>query len=324
MGKYNLIFLSVVLALHASCIYARESYSSYLRLEKENYTIKNDSYIPSEEFVIKGSEIECLLKCQLDYLACFTLEILKLGLTSWLCRFYNVNFMKLSYESKEGSMVYSTTARSCLEWLERGFTLDGVYKILTVGEEKEVYCDMTGGGWTTIQRRLNGDIDFNRGWQSYKEGFGDVNGDLWIGLETIREMSVLLNNTLIRIQGESFNGDRRFIIAKGFYIEDEQKKYKLHSGTMINDEWNIGRDWTYQDGEMFTTRDDDNDKKGGGNCAQEFACAWWYVGCFAMNTNKAPAKQQQTTYAGGISWTAWLGSHSQSLKAINMAIKKMT
>uniref|UniRef100_A0A7M5UNJ7 Fibrinogen C-terminal domain-containing protein n=1 Tax=Clytia hemisphaerica TaxID=252671 RepID=A0A7M5UNJ7_9CNID len=204
----------------------------------------------------------------------------------------------------------------------RGFTLDGVYKILTVGEEKEVYCDMTGRGWTTIQRRLNGDIDFNRGWQSHKEGFGDVNGDLWIGLETIREMSALLNNTLIRIQGESFNGDRRFIIAKGFYIEDEQKKYKLHAGTMINDEWDIGHDWTYHGGSMFTTRDDDNDKKGGSNCAQKYPCAWWYVNCYALNANRAPAKQQQTTYADGISWPAWLGDF-QSLKTINMAIKKM-
>ncbi|XP_066910328.1 ficolin-2-like [Clytia hemisphaerica] len=166
-----------------------------------------------------------------------------------------------------------------------------------------------------IQRRLNGDIDFNRGWQSYKEGFGDVNGDYWIGLETIRETSVLLNNTLIRIQGESFNRDRRFIIAK---------KYKLHSGTMINDEWDIGRDWTYHDGLMFTTRDDDNDKNGGGNCAHEFPCARWYLNCYALNANKAPSKQQQTSYAGGISWPAWLGSHSQSLKAMNMAIKKMT
>uniref|UniRef100_A0A7M5V3Y2 Fibrinogen C-terminal domain-containing protein n=1 Tax=Clytia hemisphaerica TaxID=252671 RepID=A0A7M5V3Y2_9CNID len=323
MGKYNLIFILVVLAVHASCIYARESYSLYLRLEKENYAVKNGSNLPSTEFVIEGSEMECWFKCQLDYLRCFTLEILKLGLTSWLCRFYNVDFMKLSYESKELSMVYSSTARSCLELLERGFTLDGVYKILTVGEEKEVYCDMTGRGWTTIQRRLNGDIDFNRGWQSHKEGFGDVNGDLWIGLETIREMSALLNNTLIRIQGESFNGDRRFIIAKGFCIEDEQKKYKLHSGTMINDEWNIGGDWTYHDGLKFTTRDDDNDSKEH-NCADEHSSGWWYKGCYAINANKAPAKQQQTTYAGGMSWPAWLGSHSQSLKAMNMAIKKMT
>ena len=71
-----------------------------------------------------------------------------------------------------------------------------------------------GGGWTVIQRRLNGEVDFDRSWKSYKEGFGDVNGDFWIGLETIREMSALLNYTLIRIQGERFNGERKSIIAK--------------------------------------------------------------------------------------------------------------
>jgi len=32
-----------------------------------------------------------------------------------------------------------------------------------------------------FQRRLEGSIDFNRNWTAYKEGFGYLHRDFWIG-----------------------------------------------------------------------------------------------------------------------------------------------
>ena len=43
-------------------------------------------------------------------------------------------------------------------------------------------CD---GSWTIILRRIDGSVDFMRGWEEYVEGFGDVDTNFWIGLETI-------------------------------------------------------------------------------------------------------------------------------------------
>lgn len=46
-------------------------------------------------------------------------------------------------------------------------------------------CDsrLAGPGWMVIQRRIDGRIDFNRKWKDYKYGFGNVNGEFWLGLE---------------------------------------------------------------------------------------------------------------------------------------------
>ena len=46
------------------------------------------------------------------------------------------------------------------------------------------YCDMktAGGGWTVIQRRVDGSEDFFRSWRSYKQGFGSLLHDYWLGL----------------------------------------------------------------------------------------------------------------------------------------------
>ena len=50
-----------------------------------------------------------------------------------------------------------------------------------------VYCDMItdGGGWIVIQRnKKDSQLNFNKNWTDYEEGFGDLNKEFWYGLSS--------------------------------------------------------------------------------------------------------------------------------------------
>lgn len=70
-----------------------------------------------------------------------------------------------------------------------------------------------GGGWTIIQRRKVGLTSFNRDWKQYREGFGNIRGDFWLGNENIYRLS--RRPTVLRVELEVIN---KLLIsaAKGF------------------------------------------------------------------------------------------------------------
>ena len=159
-----------------------------------------------------------------------------------------------------------------------GVKSSGDYLLYLGGSLVKVYCDMSteGGGWTVFQRRKDGSVDFYRNWKNYENGFGDVNGEFWLGNKWIHLLT-LLGTTELRID---FGGG---VYAKysNFSIGDAASKYTLtvsgYSGTASDQ-------LAYHNNMKFSTFDQDNDAWVS-SCAKGFKGAWWYKSCLYSNLN---------------------------------------
>ncbi|XP_062576724.1 fibroleukin-like [Saccostrea cucullata] len=119
----------------------------------------------------------------------------------------------------------------CKDLHEDGHTDTGVYEIYPYGtmtSPLRVYCDMTtvAGGWTAIQKRVNGSLSFDRNWTAYKNGFGSPEQEVWVGNDVIHQLTKEKNSFLyvsITLQ----NGTTLYEMYDRFSVSNETEKYQL-------------------------------------------------------------------------------------------------
>ena len=138
-----------------------------------------------------------------------------------------------------------------------------------------------GGGWTVFQRRQDGSVDFYRGWNNYKTGFGQLTAEFWLGNDKIHRLTASRPSSL-RVELEDWNGIKAYAKYDKFNIGDEQARYRLEVGTYSG---TAGDSLIDHNNMEFTTRDRDNDRRSGSNCAVEYTGAWWYRYCHHSNLN---------------------------------------
>ena len=95
----------------------------------------------------------------------------------------------------------------------------------------DVFCDQTtaGGGWTVFQKRLDGSVDFYLNWSHYKVGFGDLNGEFWLGLEKLHRLTSD-DSSMLRVDLEDFEWNTAYAEYNMFGVMSENTMYKLNLG----------------------------------------------------------------------------------------------
>ncbi|KAK0065266.1 BpFREP12.7 [Biomphalaria pfeifferi] len=180
----------------------------------------------------------------------------------------------------------------------------------------KVMCDTKtdGGGWIIFQRRINGKVDFYRGWKEYRDGFGDYNiGEFYLGNENIFKLTSTGQYDL-RIDLE-FNNVKYFAQYENFKLLSETEKYKLKIGKYSG---NAGNELYHHNNKFFSTFDRDNDVDSGTNCAEDRSGAWWYYSCHQSNLN---GRWGSTPYQKGMNW-AQLTGLSNSVTFSEMKIRE--
>ena len=88
-----------------------------------------------------------------------------------------------------------------------------------------------------FQRRLDGSVDFYLGWTSYKNGFGNLNGEFWLGNDNLHRLTATYDVTM-RVDLEDFDNDTRHAEYTTFKVANESDKYRIliggYSGTAGN------------------------------------------------------------------------------------------
>ncbi|PIK38028.1 hypothetical protein BSL78_25140 [Apostichopus japonicus] len=182
--------------------------------------------------------------------------------------------------------------KDCAEVYDGGSRTSGIYKIRPTGwtgSAFEVFCNMTdGGGWTVFQRRQDGSVDFYLLWASYKEGFGNLSTEFWIGND---KLYYLTNQKRYEIRIDLVNREYNSYYGKFdfFRINDESDNYRLsglgnYSGTVDKRSNPDGTFLRYHLNHEFSTQDRDNDAYSY-NCADYYRAGWWYNKCYYSNLN---------------------------------------
>ncbi|XP_078667364.1 microfibril-associated glycoprotein 4-like [Branchiostoma floridae x Branchiostoma belcheri] len=191
-----------------------------------------------------------------------------------------------------------------------------------------VYCDQTtdGGGWTVIQRRFDGSVEFNRPYDDFKYGFGSANGEQWLGLEKMYRLTNQHTYTLY-VQLEDWNSVVKYAKYSSFSV-GSGSYYRLHvsgySGT-AGDGFSDFSSNPLLTGQAFSARDVDRDAWPGVNCAgglSTYTGGWWYKNC-AWSALNGPYLRP-SDYTGrsyGIYWYQFGGSSGTCLKKSKMMVR---
>jgi len=179
-------------------------------------------------------------------------------------------------------------------------------------------------GWLVWLRRLNNSVSFHRKWADYKAGFGDKDGNYWLGLDKLYCLTKSNKNCKLRIELKSWKNEKKWAEYGKFRVANESLSYKLLIGD-YNKKSTLNNNMMKQNNKrQFTTKDKDNDVHPRHNCARSFGKrgGWWYSNCGFVHPTGIMGRVKDR----GTRYTKWRGAFKgpayQSLKSLSMMIKQ--
>lgn len=232
----------------------------------------------------------------------------------------------------------------CLDVLQRraGGKASGLYEVRPRGAERPltVYCeqDKDGGGWTLVQQREDGSLNFNRSFSAYREGFGTVDGsghgELWLGLEAMYLLAHEDSTMRVELQGwDGAGAHAEYTVT----LRDDSEGYALQvsdyrgtAGNALVSGVADDPELTSHGGMKFSTFDRDTDKWSDGSCAEWYGGGWWYNACQAANLNGVyyqggpydPREKPPYEVENGVVWATYRGS-DYSLKRTSVRFRRV-
>lgn len=213
--------------------------------------------------------------------------------------------------------------QDCKHALDSGESTSGIYLLRPQGTNRlfQAWCEQNRaqGGWTVIQRRQDGSVNFFRTWEQYKQGFGNLDGEYWLGLEHLYWLTKQ-GQYRLRVSLEDWQGRQVFAEYDSLHLEPETDWYRLRLGQYHG---TAGDSLSWHNNKAFTTLDRDKDSYSG-NCAHYQKGGWWYHMCAHSNLNGVWYRggHYRSRYQDGVYWAEFHGG-SYSLKRVSMMIKPM-
>ncbi|XP_028581970.2 angiopoietin-related protein 5 [Podarcis muralis] len=219
-------------------------------------------------------------------------------------------------------------------------TPSGLYIIHPEGSSYpfEVLCEMDfrGGGWTVIQKRTEGLVEFQRTWSDYLTGFGDLEGEFWLGLRNIFHIANQKTASFMLYVGlEAEDDTYAYASYDSFWLEDEACSFKIHLGRYSGNAGDAFRGYRKQDNQNtspFSTFDMDNDGCNPACSLQEQpvkSCSnfsektgWWFSQCGLANLNGVH-RVTRRMLATGIRWETWtVNDKPVKIRSVSMKIRR--
>ena len=187
----------------------------------------------------------------------------------------------------------------------------------------DVFCDQDnangGPGWLVFQRRQDDSVSFNRTWNEYRDGFGNLTSNVWLGNQNIAIITGSDTAYKLRIDLEDWSNETRHALYSTVRVLNESQQFQLqlgeYSGNAGGDSMRLARNMN------FSTPDMDNDAWSSVHCAQGYSAGFWFSRCAWASLNNPYRNPTDSVRGGlGIVWDDWHGWY-YSLKAVQMKIR---